>query len=437
MKKALVFVVFFLPFSVSAETLSLSSGIKAVLREENLIRIKAYDEAISVLDSKVARSALLPHVDFSLGKVFLEHQMTAKNVVPSPYGAATVLHVPTSEKEFHTYSMSIKQLIFDFFGSHSLFRSSEVASEIKRMDLERTKNYVAFEFVKAYFNLLEADKMVELAQKDVERFESHLRDAQNLFQEGLITKNDLLQAEVMLSDASQRLINARNSRNMIASTINKMLGRPLTEELHVEQVQRELPVLADLDSYFEEAERRRIELRMVDALKRQLDLLKKAKMSEFLPKLFAECKYSYTKNEYQLYEGMWSLLVGMNLNLFEGGRKQAELKKIEMERMKANVEENRVREDVRLEVERYYLDALNAKERMKVAEGALRQAEENLRIVRTKYKEGAGTATEVVDAITLFHLAETNYFRAFYDLLRSEAGLSYATGKSLEEVYGR
>lgn len=437
MRKILIVIFLLLPFSSSAEVVSLSSGIRRVLKEDNLLRIKAYEEAVSILESKVARSALLPHADLSFAKVFMEHEMTAKNTMPFIFGPPTILHVPTCEKEFHTYSFSIKQLLFDFFGVSSLYESSRVASEVKRMETERTRNYVAFEFVRTFFTLLEAEKMVELAQKDVERFEGHLKDAESLFEEGLITKNDLLQAQVMLSDARQRLVNAKNSRKLIASSMNKMLGRPLTEELIVEEVKREIPVLSDLESYFEEAERDRIELKVVQRVKKQLDLLKRAKMSEFFPRIYAEGKYSYTKNKYQLYEGMWSLLIGTNVSIFEGGRRQAELRKVEVERMKLNVEEKRVRDEIRLEVEKFYLDALNAMERLKVAEGSIRQAEENLRIVKTKYKEGAGTATEVVDAITLFHLAETNYLRAFYDLLRSEAGLFYATGKRIEEVYER
>lgn len=83
----------------------------------------------------------------------------------------------------------------------------------------------------------------------------------------------------------------------------------------------------------------------------------------------------------------------------------------------------------------YVLDLNNARERIQVNRGAADQAQENLRINRVRYDAGEGIATEVLDAVTLLTTAETNYIRAIYDFRRSEAGMYYAIGKDLREVY--
>ena len=83
------------------------------------------------------------------------------------------------------------------------------------------------------------------------------------------------------------------------------------------------------------------------------------------------------------------------------------------------------------------LDAVNASEAIRVAAGAISQAEENLRITRLKYDEGTGIARDVTDAIALRTLSDTNYYRALYDYYRSEAGYLYALGKNLKDEYGR
>jgi outer membrane protein TolC len=66
---------------------------------------------------------------------------------------------------------------------------------------------------------------------------------------------------------------------------------------------------------------------------------------------------------------------------------------------------------------------------------AIRQAEENLRINKVRYEEGVGTATDVLDAISLFTLAHKNYYKALYDMKRAYAGLLYATGEDLTLAY--
>ena len=66
--------------------------------------------------------------------------------------------------------------------------------------------------------------------------QSHLHDANSLFEEGVITKNDLLQAEVRISDAKQRLLTQRNLRAVTASRLNSILVRPLTDDIQVEDI---------------------------------------------------------------------------------------------------------------------------------------------------------------------------------------------------------
>jgi len=125
----------------------------------------------------------------------------------------------------------------------------------------------------------------------------------------------------------------------------------------------------------------------------------------------------------------------MNINLFKGGATQAGLDKIRHQRNRLTVERKKLVDDIRFEVERYYLELANAREKVRVTKDAISQAEENLRINKVKYAEGEGTATNVIDAITLLTVAETNHHRSRYELLRAEASLMHAMGRDLLEVY--
>ena len=111
------------------------------------------------------------------------------------------------------------------------------------------------------------------------------------------------------------------------------------------------------------------------------------------------------------------------------------LDKIRREKDKMTIERRKQIDDIRFEVERYYLELTSAREKDRVTKDATSQAEENLRINRVKYREGEGTATDVVDAITLLTVAETNHYRSQYELLRAEANLIHAMGRDLVEVY--
>ncbi len=127
----------------------------------------------------------------------------------------------------------------------------------------------------------------------------------------------------------------------------------------------------------------------------------------------------------------------MSLNLWSGGSTSAAVQKARLAQSRLRIERARLADDISLELEKYYLDAVNASEAIRVAAGAISQAEENLRITRLKFAEGTGIARDVTDAIALRTLSDTNYYRALYDYYRSEAGYLYALGRNLKDEYGR
>lgn len=415
--------------AVYADVLTLPEGLRLVNENSRLIKITGHEEKISEADTLIARSKTLPELNALGGYTTLSHQ---------PEVVFETVTVPMSERNFLFYSLNIQQTLYDFQKNASRYEASKKMLKVKKHDAARIRNLVAIDFVLVYLDLLEAENMLKVAEKEVERLQSHLRDANSLFQEGVITKNDLLQAEVKISDAKQRLLSLRNLRAVTASRLNSILVRPLTSDMQVEEIKETSPqqiIEMDRQKAWEIAEKQRPEIQMIEETMKVLDLEKTARKAEYFPKLFLRGGYDFTENQYQLHEGNWSLTLGMGMNLFQGGATKAELMKIDSQRDRLVEEKNKLLDDIRFEVEKYLLDVNTARERVAVTKGAVEQAEENLRINRVKYEAGAGTATEVLDAVTLLSVAETNNYKSVYNLKKAEAAVLYATGTQLSEVY--
>jgi outer membrane protein TolC len=410
-----------------AEVLTLSDGLRLATENNRLIKIGGHEELISEADTLIAKSPMLPRVNASLSQTFLSDQPGAF------FGSQTV---STAEKDFFSYSLSVQQTLYDFRKNAARYEASRTVLNTRRLDSVRIRNLVALDFVTGYFDLLEAEKMVLVAQKEVEQLESHHRNAETLYEEGVITKNELLQAQVKISDAKQRLLTAGTLRALTASRLNNIISRPIKTGIQTVDVNGPSYDISavELEDAWQTAGKLRPEIGIVDETVTTLELEKTAIRSEYFPEIFAKGGYDYTENEYQLHEGNWSLVLGMHINLYNGST-SAEILKIGHKREKLIEQKNKLIDEIRLEVERYVLDAKTAKEKIGVTENAVDQAEENLRINRIRYEEGVGTATDVLDAVTLLTTAETNYYRAVYDLRKAEAGVIYSTGQDLSEVY--
>jgi len=411
-----------------AGILTLSQGLRLAAENNRTLKIHQKNELIAESETIIAKSAMLPNINGSASHTFLSH---------APRAIFGNTSVPTSEKNFSSYSIAIQQVLFDFGKNKNLYEASRKILEAKRIETQLIRNQILLEFALAYLDLLESEKFVNVAQKEVESVASHLKNAKALFEIGVITKNDLLQAEVRLSDAQQRLLKAKNMRSINASRLNNILSFPLNRELQVADIQESQfdYGLLEIKNAWETAIRQRSEIIIVKKIMDSIELEMRSKKSELYPKLFARLSYDYIENKHQLHNANASMTLGMSLNLFSGGSTKAEISKIEYKKIQMYEELQSLADNIRLEIDKNIMDIRNALDRIKVTKDAIGLAEENLRINKVRYEEGVGTATEVLDAITLLTTVETNYYSSLYDVKRAESSFLHSIGKDLLEVY--
>lgn len=414
--------------TVNAPALTIKEGLKIVTTSGRDVGISMAEEEAAASDIPAASSPLYPSADIYANQTWLRYQPEVRYTKGSP--------VALSEHTYLTYGLRVKQLIYDFGKTRSGIEMARIGLKVRELDTERVRNISALNFIVAYLDLLEAIRFLYVAEKEVEQFQAHLVDTKAMFEEGLITKNDLLQAEVMLSDARQRLFTVENLRRIRASRINSLLMRPLGDEVRAQELQ-EWPLAGiGLDEAWRAAEAGRAELRKV---KMQIDE-KTAEMeaikAEYYPGIYIMGGYEYKENRYMVHDENWSLIAGININISSGGRTRAMLKKTGSEINALRLKWDRMLDGIKLEVMASYLELQSAQDKVLVTEKSVEQAEENLRLQRLRYREGVGTATEVLDAVSLLTKAETNYWTAVYDVREAEARLIYSMGKDLTAVYG-
>jgi len=421
-----------LAVSAPAETLTLGEGIREAVAKSRTVKMAQGDESIARDESILERARMLPQVSAHAGGTALAFQ---PGVV---FGSQAV---PTAERYFLTYGIGVRQTLYDFSGNASRYGAGLEKVKAAQFEITRLRNIAAVEFALSFFDLLDAERMTGVAEKEVERLDSHRRDAGNLHEAGIITRNDLLQAEVRLSDARQRLIAARNLRALNASRVNNALRRPLDAEViprdldasYLDRLSSAVSAV-DLPAAWEAASARRPELLMAEAALRSAGHMERSKKAGYYPTFFMQGGYDFTGNRYQVRQGNWQVALGLSMDIFNGGAVAAEVSKAAHQRERLLEDRQRLRDAIRLEVERYLLEARSARERVAVTRDAVQQAEENLRINTLRYQEGVGTATEVLDAVTLLSVAESNFYHSMYDLAKAEIAVRYAMGEDLTEV---
>lgn len=408
--------------------LTLQEGLKIVTEESRVVKIARLAEDMAGADVKIARSAMLPTISAQASHTDLSN---------TPTSLLMGMEAETASAHYYAYSVVIQQILFDFRASLSRYDASRMMLEARKHDTTRIRNAMAMDFTRSFYDYLESQRLVETTAQEVERLEAHLQNATRLYESGVITRNDLLQTQVRLSDARQKHLSAKNAQAVCAAKLNNLLSRPIYAEIQAVNPDAKItaPVQYDPEESWKEASTRRPEMLIVDRTIDAVDFETTMQKADFLPKFYVRGSNDYMENPHQRYENNWSLMFGVNINLFEGGRTLAGVRKSQSQKKQLLEQRVRLADEIRLELQYRNLDQQNAYARILVTSDAAGQAQENLRINKKRYEQGIGTATEVLDAVTLLTLAETNAIRAVYDYRRAEAALNYATGRNLADVY--
>ena len=91
-------------------------------------------------------------------------------------------------------------------------------------DLNRTVLDVKMNVAECYVIVLSATKFLQVAQSKVSSLTAHLRDVGSLYEKGIVSKNDLLAAQVALADAQQKALETANRLELGRAAYNRGLG---------------------------------------------------------------------------------------------------------------------------------------------------------------------------------------------------------------------
>lgn len=425
---SLLLPVFALTPGVRADTLTLPEGLSVITSQGYDVEIALARESAAAKGEELARASRRPQITAYADQTWL------KNRPEAVFGTNIS---PLSDDEFLRYGVTARQVITDFGRTGSSVQAARETAESQVLETWRVRNTAALDFVMAYVSLLQADKTLALTDLEVQRFESHLKDTQALYEAGEVTLNDVLAADVALADATLRKITHQDERNLAASRLNFLLLRPLetgTTPVDFTVLLKQVPDLEDESS---KASANRPELKIlakrISAMKAQLS----SKEAERLPTVYVSGAYTYEENPYRVYEDNLSATVGLTWELYAGGATTAARKQIIAELSALTAQRAKTEELVRLEVRDSHRLLTGAAQRTSVTEKAVNQARESLRLQRSRYTEGEATATEVTDAVTSLARAENNHWTAVYERLKAEARLFFATGEDLTAMYTR
>ncbi len=149
----------------------------------------------------------------------------------------------------------------------------------------------------------------------------------------------------------------------------------------------------------------------------------------YLPRLHVVAEYDVDQRRLFGPNGdSYTVMALLNFNLFNGLADLAKVKESRAQEAQARDLKQEMEDRVRHQVTEMILNLKTARERLQVAQGAVAQAREGLRLIRLRYETGLTILVDLLTAEDALKNAELSQVGALLDTHLAQAGLELALG---------
>lgn len=302
-------------------------------------------------------------------------------------------------------------------------------AEVRAAEFERygATETLATQLARAYFGQQLAARALEVRADVLAGFEQHLRHAEALEREGMISHATRLQAQVARDEAAREHVQARNQL--------------LTAEAVLAGLLRSDAAIAPVTPLFvlpQGVERTagppspgpHPRLGQLDALADQSRAGIQAQEAKFRPTVFAFGQYDLYRDDALFTEPDWIYGIGLRFTLLsnQGRREGLRAAKAQAAQVESSLEEARVQLSILATRAARGLDS--ARMQFESLESSLALARENLRLQSFSFREGQATSLDVIDAQLGLGRARIQRAQAAHDYVLSLAAWLEATGRA-------
>jgi outer membrane protein len=316
---------------------------------------------------------------------------------------------------------------------HNGYEATSRLADAAALDFKAKRVEVAHSVTKSYLELMQALQYERIANTGVEQVKAHVERAQHFHAAGLIGKQDVLKAQVELARAEERVIKARYGVSLARSALALSMGLDVGASIVPTETLRDPP--PDLELSVEEAIRRalarRDDLSALGARHEAAEAGARRAGWQMFPQISAVGAYQYTEGQGVFYPTN-SFFVGgvLSWDIWDWGNTYYEMQAAREKAHQAEIGRRLLRDGITIQTKKAYLDLKQSREALTVARAAIREAEENYRIERSRFEANANTSTDVLDAQLALTRAELSYTTSLYGYYLARAELYRAMGKS-------
>ena len=390
----------------------------------NLLVSKA-DISIAKQGVEVAKNAMLPNINTGLQAYYLGDA----HIIDKDFSNNIRVDMPHLG---NTFSLDASQLIWRGGIVRNSIKAQSLREELMELNYQGNEQNIKLLVLGYYLDLYRLVNQKKIYKQNIELAEQRLQNINKFFREGMVTRNDVIRGKLQLSNLNLALQVVENNRQILNKRLTTALG--LTDDTQIipdETLLTMMPNVSLLDNYRQDAEQHPTVLMTRKAVE-IYETSEKITRSEMMPSLSAFAgnrlarPITTSSPVLDRYINGWSAGLSLNFNIDALYKTPKKIKQVSFERDKAMAQANETRLMIDVAINAAYIkynEAITQNNTLKTNKDL---ANENYRIMESKYNNQLAILLDLIDA-------SNQKLDAGLQYANSEISIVYAYYKLLKE----
>lgn len=414
--------------------LSLEDAISQAIAENPQMSSAHAGEREAAAKVKTARSGLMPRIGaaeiftestdpvFAFGARLRQGRFSTADFAPDR------LNYPAPTADYSS-SASASWMLFDAGRTRLQVASARKSLSSSREQTVAAEQNTAFETVRAYYRALLSDQESAAMVAAVARAQAFAKDAHDRVAAGTALEADGMEADVALAQRRQEQAQAQSNRMLAYADLGGILGDPEKTYALIPPAGTPPDLTATLEELQHQALQGRPDLIAAHQQMEAAEMAVKAGHRAFGPQVstFANVQ---ADNPHPLGGGNdnWTAGAKVELNLFDGGARRAELDQASAQLQTARAQYREAETKAVLQLKQAFFARQNAAAQYATSASMLQQAQETLRTATDRYSVGLVLLTEVLREQEQLRDMELNRAQSLYEWWIADAQVRLAAG---------
>lgn len=334
----------------------------------------------------------------------------------------------------NSLGVQASQLIYKGGVVKNSIAAQELKIDLAKLSLENDEQTIKKIVLDYFLNNLRLANQIKIFNNNIQLANQRLANVTQIYNQGIITRNEVLRAELLVRNLEQTLLTLKNNKAIIDYNLSILLNFPKESIFSLETSNQEWNLLKDKDYYIKMAF-----LKHPSLLKLEKQLLLTDKNIEIIKSekyptvaLFAgfnsQRPITTRVPALDLYANAWQTGISISYNI-DNLYKTKEKQRLGMFQKKQVEYTNTVlTQNIEMTVNSAYIKYLEAIKQAEIVNSSLKLAEENYKISVAKFFNQLIIQTEMIDASNTKLETELSLNNAEINIISQYYNLIYTTG---------